>query len=117
MAQIKNMNMTPVVSPEDAYIIALKGGQLSRIESKSLMGNNDLLAKAEAATKAAIAAVVEAQTKKIDELSATVAQLKELITKFEASQTSAVSTIENTQETLEETTKKTNKKTAKKSAE
>ena len=42
MAQIMNINAAPIVSPDGAYLVALKDGRISRIDGKALSQDTEV---------------------------------------------------------------------------
>lgn len=42
MAQIMNINAAPIVSPDGAYLVALKNGRISRIDGKALSQDTEV---------------------------------------------------------------------------
>ena len=75
MAQIKNINDAPIVSPDGAYLIALKGRQLSRIDGKALSQDTEVIAHVDAKIKE----VIESYKKEIARLNDEIIEIKSAI--------------------------------------
>ena len=119
MAQIKNINTAPIVAPDKTFIIALKDGHISRIDSASLL-NNTSIEESKKYTDATISNAVDANNKKIDTLERKVNDLEKKINELKITLEKVVSemaTSTESNESTEEDTKKVIKRTVKKVTE
>ena len=109
MAQIMNINAAPIVSPDDAYLVALKDGRISRIDGKALSQDTEV--------KIYIDQKIEEITteyfKNITTLEAKIAELKTIIdglsTVLQEEATPVEATVENVEEAPKAKTKKSKK--------
>jgi hypothetical protein len=109
MAQIMNINAAPIVSPDGAYLVALKDGRISRIDGKVL--SQDTEVKIYVDQK--IEEITTEYFKNITTLEAKIAELKTIIdglsTVLQEEATPVEATVENVEEAPKAKTKKSKK--------
>jgi peptidoglycan hydrolase CwlO-like protein len=119
MAQIKNINTTPIVAPDKTFIIALKDGHISRIDSASLI-NNTAIEESKKYTDITINNTIDANNKKIDTLEKKVNDLEKKINELKTALEKVVSEMSSStesNESVEDDTKKAVRRTVKKVTE
>ena len=84
MAQIMNINAAPIVSPDGAYLVALKDGRISRIDGKALSQDTE------------VKVYVDQQVEKLTaEYTKTIAKLEAEITEIKSVINSMFSAVQN----------------------
>ncbi len=84
MAQIMNINAAPIVSPDGAYLVALKDGRISRIDGKTLSQDTE------------VKVYVDQQVEKLTaEYTKTIAKLEAEITEIKSVINSMFSAVQN----------------------
>lgn len=84
MAQIMNINAAPIVSPDGAYLVALKDGRISRIDGKALSQDTE------------VKSYVDQQVEKLTaEYTQTIAKLEAEITEIKSVINSMFSAVQN----------------------
>lgn len=109
MAQIMNINAAPIVSPDGAYLVALKNGRISRIDGKVL--SQDTEVKIYVDQK--IEEITTEYFKNITTLEAKIAELKTIIDGLSAVLQEEATPVEATVESVEEAPKAKTKKSKK----
>lgn len=119
MAQIMNINTAPVVSPDGAYLVALKEGRISRIDGKILSQDSEVTSyvdtKAEEITKS-YKAEIDKLNKEIDKLNKEIVEIKGIINGMVlAAQTAPTSTASEENDVVEQADEESSKAKSKKS--
>jgi hypothetical protein len=109
MAQIMNINAAPIVSPDGAYLVALKDGRISRIDGKVL--SQDTEVKIYVDQK--IEEITTEYFKTIATLEAKIAELKTIIDGLSVAPQEEATPVEATVESVEEAPKAKPKKSKK----
>lgn len=90
MAQIMNINAAPIVSPDGAYLVALKDGRISRIDGKALSQDTE------------VKVYVDQQVEKLTaEYTKTIAKLEAEITEIKSAINSLFTVVQNNSAAIE----------------
>lgn len=119
MAQIMNINTAPVVSPDGAYLVALKEGRISRIDGKILSQDSEVTSyvdtKAEEITKS-YTAEIDKLNKEIDKLNKEIVEIKGIINGMVlAAQTAPTPSASEENDVVEQANEESSKAKSKKS--
>lgn len=110
MAQIMNINAAPIVSPDGAYLVALKDGRISRIDGKALSQDTEVKVYVDQQVEKLTAEY----TKTIAKLEAEITEIKSVINSMFTAVQNGSAVIEPADETeVEEAPKAKSKKSKK----
>lgn len=111
MAQIKNINDAPIINPDGSFLVALKNGQLSRIDGRILSQDSEVTAYVDAKVEE----VVKSYKEEIANLNKEITEIKAIINGMALSaQNTPVAEVETEEDGVETETTKTKSKKSKK---
>lgn len=111
MAQIKNINDAPIINPDGSFLLALKNGQLSRIDGKILSQDSEVKAYVDAKVEE----VIKPYKEEIANLTKEIIEIKAIINGMAlAAQNTPVAEVETEEDEIEAETPKTKSKKSKK---
>jgi VIT1/CCC1 family predicted Fe2+/Mn2+ transporter len=110
MAQIKNINDAPIINPDGSFLVALKNGQLSRIDGRILSQDSEVTAYVDAKVEE----VTKSYKEEIANLNKEIIEIKAIINGMALAAQNTAAEVETEEDEVEAEAPKTKSKKSKK---